>query len=123
MKPATLILFCLLALTRPVLATPFQGVVQFNYDYILDGVLNAKRHYKIKLSGNDKILNGHYIEMNNDSSWKIIFHRSRDTTIMSALQVDGDFYRVMSGEVINNKITGTWFAVGGLKGDFEIIKN
>ena len=102
-------------------ANQFQGIVKFNYDYALDGKLNAKQFYKMKLIGTKDLLKGHYIEINNDSSWEFKFYNSRGTIIVNALQLDDDFYRVMSGEVIGNKIIGTWFSVGGLKGDFQII--
>ena len=122
MKLAVVMLFIMLGVTLAASAQPFQGIVGFNYDYILDAKLDARRHYKIELTGDGDELTGRYVEMDNDSEWKFKFYQSRGSIIMRATQIDGSFYRVMSGEVVGRKIIGTWFAVGGLKGDFEIIQ-
>lgn len=114
--------FVFLLFVQSAFANEFLGVVSFNYDYKLDGTLKPEKFYKIEFTGDNQKLIGHYVEMDNPSVFELKFFRSRNSVIVSGLQVDGAFYRTISGEVVNNKIVGVWHAVGGLKGDFEILK-
>jgi len=100
-------------------ASQFQGIVQIHYDYKIDGKVEHKKSYKIYISSKNV---GKYLGFENNSLWTFKFINTRTNTIMTASQVDGSFYRIMAGEVINNTIIGTWFAGGGLKGDFIIEK-
>ena len=97
-------------------------------DHILDGVLDATSandevELRVELNRQHNRFIGSYTTIMNDSIFSGEIYSARGTTLINFFQYDQTFYVIHIGQEIEiGRFIGTWFASGGLSGDFEIKK-
>lgn len=98
------------------------GIWQFTIDKNLDGRLVPLKSYQIKFNAHSNKMMGHYVGIDNDSNWELTLYAARGNVLVSGIQWDADYYKVVNGVLSDSSIRGTWFDVGGQSGEFELKK-